>query len=902
MKLLKNVFKANQRGMLHLHIVLPVLLAVMAVGGIGAYVLSSSHAGSEFVCKIGPEFKDVAGTADGGVNDNSAQWYSVVIHNQSGAATGTLNDLAFQGMSPDNSKVLFTWNAQSYNNQYVDWLKGFSGVAIMNNATVQGQVRKPTSPTGVTQNNWTLVVKGKSYKCGTTTNINSEYTNLTKTTPVAALPAPTTPAPTPAPTTPTPAPTPAPTTPPVYTGKFSCTVGQVLITPASTGSVPWYPITITNNTDKATTGLSEINFFGQAPTSSFTWNAVTNKDYFIWESGFSGASIPKGATVKGQIRKPSTPTGVDPEDWTLKISNVSYKCSVAATAGSTTPAPSTTVYTSLPSAPANNSLPYVSWKAWSDGVTANKALTGQALIDKLKPLKDAYDADVRVVVSTTCKPVFPATITFGEQVKSSLDVTSKLTTSVPANAYMADLTEKYSDAAGPTAINGELTSALAANGTVKVNTTSHAYQKSATKRTVTLSYKLVRYTPYNPVISNCTDSYKTYDLTTGKETATPVADKPAAVVVVGNPPVTTKPTPGTKKIADLGYSAVLYCVTKDKAGKLTVSKCASANAIVLAVKGASKDPAKNKLSYGVDVTKTTTDKFGTATGCAARTLYSAGKELSYDCTVLYTNQSFFTGMKSAVMNRFNSIIKSASAQTFLNKSEAKAAITQLQKVDLVTLDTRITLSYPKYTPQVIDGPNLVLDYDEAASVQRIKNIQEADCKAAGGTFISTADGCDLSSGGSGSSGSSSGSASTSSLTKAKCDSLGRVWSNNSCLKQCSSSANKLVTDEPYDVCIKKTSTKPTCKAGTHLKNFGSDGWACIANDTTASSPKAITCSGKGGMYTIGSTYSAWFGWRQFKVNPPASAVPSYSAFKDQTCMAVNHATGSVEYSLPTYIW
>jgi hypothetical protein len=163
---------------------------------------------------------------------------------------------------------------------------------------------------------------------------------------------------------------------------------------------------------------------------------------------------------------------------------------------------------------------------------------------------------------------------------------------------------------------------------------------------------------------------------------------------------------------------------------------------MLTVYGNNKIPAKDQLSYDIDVLATA-DKFGRADGCSLRTIVINKVDHTYGCTVLYTDKSFFASVKNSVTNVFNSIIGKAKADSFLNKSEAKAAVAKLQKVDALKKGVTITFAHKGYETQVITGTNLTFDYNEASSIQRIKDIQEQDCVNAGGKFVSFADGCDL---------------------------------------------------------------------------------------------------------------------------------------------------------------
>ncbi|MFO0882242.1 MAG: hypothetical protein U0491_02220 [Candidatus Saccharimonadales bacterium] len=744
--------RLNAKGFSH-HLLL-FIIPIIAVAAIGAYVISSSRASGGFVCTIGPEFKDVAGTTDGGVMNDNLQWYSVVLQNRTGTATSTLNDIAFVGKSSSGST--FTWNAQTYDGKYIDWLKGFSGVKILNNGTVQGQVRKPTTPAGVGQANWSVIVKGVTYSCNTTTNINTTYTSLVNSV-NSSTPTPTTPAP--APTTPPPTTTtPAPATPvaAVYNGTFACTIGNLSST---TGT--WYSVKITNNTDNSTATLDELNMVGtKADNSTVVLNGKTNASSFSWVKGFSGTKIIVRTTAEFNV----SGSGVAQDKWKFRISGKDYPCVKEAAAVDTKP------YTTLPGAPSAESMTYASWKAWSDGVTANKALTGQALVDKLKPLKEAYDAKVSFAATITCKAVFPAKLTLGtlavpKQNPVSLTVTNKGQYATPANTFTSNLAAKMSDESASKMAGTVNVPTIGVNATV-TNTSSVTYVQANGKK-VTLSFKLLN--ADKKVVANCENSYKTYDLSTGSETATPNSDKPVAVVVANKPPVisgNTPPanssTPAVKKIADLGYgdNLNLQCISRKGTGKaavFTAVPCAQANTLILTVSGKDNSTVpRNKLSYGVDVSRDTTDHFGTVRGCAPRTVIVGTKKVTYDCTIVYYNQSFFESTSKTIGNFFKSIVAKAKADTYLSKSEAKADIAKLRAGDLRTAKTKIVLSHPGYVSQIVNGENLVLDYNEASSVNQIVNIAKSDCENKGGTFNTSTYGCTISQSGGSSAGSGSG--------------------------------------------------------------------------------------------------------------------------------------------------
>jgi hypothetical protein len=213
----------NKKGFGHVELIVAILF-VGIFSFVGYRVISSSGADGGYVCYMGPQFTGTDGQL----------WYQTVFQNRTTAATGSLNDLAFQGTNGTSS---FIWNAASYTNKYIIWSSGFSGVKVMPGATIVGQVRKPSTPAGVGQGNWTLIVMGSYYKCGTTTNINRTYSDLTTVSAPAPAPAPI-PAPAPAPVAP------APTTTAPKTTTTTTTA------PSSTSSTkPASVITVTTTSD-----------------------------------------------------------------------------------------------------------------------------------------------------------------------------------------------------------------------------------------------------------------------------------------------------------------------------------------------------------------------------------------------------------------------------------------------------------------------------------------------------------------------------------------------------------------------------------------------------------------------------------------------------------------------------
>jgi hypothetical protein len=203
---------------------------------------------------------------------------------------------------------------------------------------------------------------------------------------------------------------------------------------------------------------------------------------------------------------------------------------------------------------------------------------------------------------------------------------------------------------------------------------------------------------------------------------------------------------------------------------------------MMTVYGTDKKPAKKELTYNLQIATSDNIQFGRVDGCAPRSIVRNGETTKYDCTIVYANKSFFSSLGQSISNRFNSIIAGAKAQTFLNKSEAKAAIDKIKAADAFKKNTTISLVYKGYTTQTIEGNSLTFDYDETSAISQIKNILEADCTAAGGNFISYAEGCDLTP--LPASGSSSSSSSSSSLTTTKPSTSPTRLPNATAKKEC----------------------------------------------------------------------------------------------------------------------
>ena len=645
-------------------------------------------------------------------------------------------------MGKSSSGTTFTWNALSYDGKYIDWLKGFSGVKILNNATVQGQVRKPTTPAGVGQANWKVIVKGVTYTCNTTTNITTTYNQLVKdaaappATPITTpTPTPATPA-TPAPTTSTP--TPAPVT---ATGTFSCNIGTVL---KDTAGLEWYPVTIVNKTGTATKTLADINFTGKAPNSTFTWNGSTNSTYFKWISGFSGAAINNNATVLGQIRKPVTPAGVDQGDWTLVIAGKSYPCSSSAPQVTTLPVPKVATLT--------------------------------------------CEADLPQAVSPENKQGF------GSRIINNTDVASD------ANKYEIILTEKI-DNGTPKIVQTKEVPVVGAKNNVFVYGDINTYAKKDKSKLLLVVSLRSKDGKTNVPCSKF--GAVTYDLGKGTGAATPVATTPLPV------PPKDAPKP---KVADLGYgdNLNLQCISRKGTGKaavFTAVPCAQANTLIVTVSG--KDNSvipRNKLSYGVDVSRNTTDHFGTVTGCAPREVVVNGKKVTYDCTIVYYNQSFFQSTAKSVSNFFKSILAKAKADTYLSKSEAKADIAKLRAGDLKTAQTKIVLSHAGYVSQIVNGENLVLDYNESSAVNQIVQIARTDCENKDGTFNTSTYTCTTSpTSNNQSSGSSTGSSSSGGSSAS-----GAGTGISSSPSSCQSGYHWSNTSNGAPQCVKNTATSIDC--------------------------------------------------------------------------------------------
>ncbi len=167
--------KINQIGVLSLHAVIPLVLVVTAVGGVGAYVITKSKAYGSNVCYISSSTVTV--------NGMTGDYYHVMVQNRTDAALQLAN-MKFQAKGTNGTATIGYYDANGKPTaNLLKWASGFSGTQLDKYGTSTGFVRKPVNPNNVGAANYKFAGDGKTFDASCQvipagTSFDSRYSSL----------------------------------------------------------------------------------------------------------------------------------------------------------------------------------------------------------------------------------------------------------------------------------------------------------------------------------------------------------------------------------------------------------------------------------------------------------------------------------------------------------------------------------------------------------------------------------------------------------------------------------------------------------------------------------------------------------------------------------------------------